>query len=256
MRNIPPKDVPIIAKKIDSIISKHIIPPDKELLERSSNQLHQSIDEWIQDILKRSQLYPNILALAFIYIQRFTNMHPNIPIYYGGGHRLSFTALMVASKYHCDRSYTNKVWGKIGYHIFSLKEINEMEKDFIKFMDFNFFVSLDEWYSMKYDAENDSLEQESDNYNKDSLNLLPINFNLCVIDKISDKKKCTKEMVKNARKRWKKKHPNKFSSANELYEANRSRWIKRGRQNLIKRSQELEIARLEAELLHLIKNLQ
>ncbi len=72
---------------------------------------------------------------------------------------------------------------------------------------------------------------------------------------MSDKKKCTREMIKKAKKRWKKKHQNKFSSANELYEANRYRWIKQGRQNLIKRSQKLEIARLEAELLHLIKNL-
>ncbi len=177
MRNIPPKDVPIIAKKINDIISKHIIPPDLESFEQIPNQLHQSIDEWIQNILKRSGLYPNILALAFIYIERFTNMHPNIPIYYGGGHRLSFISLMVASKYHCDRSYTNKVWVEFGYQIFSLKEINEMEKDFIKFMDFNFFVSLDEWCSINYDTENDSLGQESDNYSEN-----PLIYNLQLID--------------------------------------------------------------------------
>lgn len=134
-----------VTKMIEDLLSLQTKPPDAELWARLPEQTRWPVAKFAQRIHRRSRLAPNVLALVLIYLQRFVERHPNIQAFYGGGHRLCFTAMMVASKMQNDVAYTNRVWGKIAYNIFSLREINVMEREFLKFLEFELFVGPAEW---------------------------------------------------------------------------------------------------------------
>ncbi|KAH7098699.1 hypothetical protein BKA62DRAFT_641908 [Auriculariales sp. MPI-PUGE-AT-0066] len=59
------------------------------------------------------------------------------------GHRLFISALMIASKVVCEDTYSNRSWCVVGQGIFSLKEINQMEREMCSYLDWrlNFEIS-------------------------------------------------------------------------------------------------------------------
>ncbi|KAL7421635.1 hypothetical protein Q5752_003404 [Cryptotrichosporon argae] len=53
------------------------------------------------------------------------------------GHRLFISAFMIASKVHCDDTYSNQSWCIVAQKMFALKEINQMEREMCGYL---------EWY--------------------------------------------------------------------------------------------------------------
>jgi hypothetical protein len=51
------------------------------------------------------------------------------------GHRLFISAFMIASKIVCDDTYSNKSWCVVGQGMFSLKEINQMEREMCSYLE-------------------------------------------------------------------------------------------------------------------------
>ncbi|KAJ3505879.1 hypothetical protein NMY22_g17427 [Coprinellus aureogranulatus] len=56
------------------------------------------------------------------------------------GHRLFISAFMIASKVICDDTYSNKSWGIVAQGMFSLREINQMEREMCNYLDWELTV--------------------------------------------------------------------------------------------------------------------
>ena len=69
------------------------------------------------------------------------------------GHRLFFSAFMIASKMVCDDSYNNKSWVIVGQHLFSLREVNQMERELLTYLDMHINASTDELSEMVTELE-------------------------------------------------------------------------------------------------------
>ncbi|KAF8756586.1 Cyclin, N-terminal domain [Rhizoctonia solani] len=51
------------------------------------------------------------------------------------GHRLYISAFMIASKVICDDTYSNKSWCVVGQGMFTLREINQMEREMCGYLE-------------------------------------------------------------------------------------------------------------------------
>lgn len=60
------------------------------------------------------------------------------------GHRLFISAFMIASKVICDDTYSNQSWCIVGQKLFTLKEINQMEREMCGYLEWNVNVAGDE----------------------------------------------------------------------------------------------------------------
>ncbi|KAF6760398.1 hypothetical protein DFP72DRAFT_757134, partial [Ephemerocybe angulata] len=56
------------------------------------------------------------------------------------GHRLFISAFMIASKVICDDTYSNKSWGIVAQGMFSLREVNQMEREMCNYLDWELTV--------------------------------------------------------------------------------------------------------------------
>ncbi|GLB37739.1 putative cyclin [Lyophyllum shimeji] len=56
------------------------------------------------------------------------------------GHRLFISAFMIASKVICDDTYSNKSWGIVAQGLFSLREINQMEREMCNYLEWELSV--------------------------------------------------------------------------------------------------------------------
>jgi hypothetical protein len=56
------------------------------------------------------------------------------------GHRLFISAFMIASKVICDDTYSNKSWSIVAQGMFSLREINQMEREMCSYLDWELTV--------------------------------------------------------------------------------------------------------------------
>ena len=53
------------------------------------------------------------------------------------GHRLFLAAYMLASKVVCDDTYSNKSWAVVGQGMFALREINQMEREMLGYLEWS-----------------------------------------------------------------------------------------------------------------------
>ena len=100
----------------------------------------------LKDYLTRIQKYTNLedstLIISLIYIDRILNA-TDIELNNYDIHKLVFTAIIIAIKYHEDEIYNHSFYAKVGG--ISGKELNKLEYYFLSFIDFNLFVGADEF---------------------------------------------------------------------------------------------------------------
>lgn len=85
----------------------------------------------------------NCYFLAGIYIKRFLQARPDITVNALNVHLLILTALVTAAKYLDDTYYSNAYYANIGG--VSLASINRMELEFVFSLNFDLFVSNEEF---------------------------------------------------------------------------------------------------------------
>lgn len=103
---------------------------------------------------------PIVLVIAIMYVEKLKKAYPKAKGESGCTHRLFFVALMIAHKY---LSHTNRVDTfpfKLDWHAqstaFSKEELDRMEFEFLTFLKFRIFISVqDFWYFL------DNLQEES-----------------------------------------------------------------------------------------------
>ncbi|KAF9602398.1 hypothetical protein IFM89_027527 [Coptis chinensis] len=103
-----------------------------------------SSDRTTQSFLERIYRYvrvdPPIYVVAYIYIDRLCQLHPEFQITSGNVHRLLITTIMVASKFVEDMNYRNSYFAKVGGLM--TKVMNKLEVNFLFLMGFKLHVNV------------------------------------------------------------------------------------------------------------------
>lgn len=93
----------------------------------SSTTLRVTLPLFIAYALHRTKLDPSVTYAALVLITRLKCRYPSSQGI--SGHRLFLVAFMLAAKQMCDDTYSNKSWTIVGQGVFSLSELNRMERE-------------------------------------------------------------------------------------------------------------------------------
>ncbi|KAJ9474630.1 PHO85 cyclin-9 [Pseudozyma hubeiensis] len=111
------------------------------------------LSEFIAYALYRTRL-PEAVTFQALYL--LLRLKIRFPAARGSsGHRLFISALMIASKSSCDDTYSNKSWAIVGQGLFSLREINQMERELFGYLGYKVNVSPDDLEMFTYELEQD-----------------------------------------------------------------------------------------------------
>ncbi|KAJ7878154.1 hypothetical protein B0H14DRAFT_2501075 [Mycena olivaceomarginata] len=88
--------------------------------------------------LHRTKLHQAVTYATLVLLQR---LKAHFPTARGSsGHRLFISAFMIASKVICDDAYSNKSWSIVAQGMFTLREINQMEREMCNYLDWELNV--------------------------------------------------------------------------------------------------------------------
>lgn len=100
------------------------------------------LSEFIAYALHRTRLPLAVTHQALFLLKRLKSRFPAARG--SSGHRLFISALMLASKSTCDDTYSNKSWTIVGQGLFSLREVNQMERELFGYLGFRVNVEIEE----------------------------------------------------------------------------------------------------------------
>jgi hypothetical protein len=98
--------------------------------------------EFIAYALHRTRLPEEITFQALFLLRRLKCRFPAARG--SSGHRLFISALMLASKSSCDDTYSNKSWTIVSQGLFSLREVNQMERELFGYLGYKVNVEVEE----------------------------------------------------------------------------------------------------------------
>lgn len=98
-----------------------------------------SIGGYLERIFQYANCSPSCLVVAYIYMDRFAQMQPLLPLHSFNVHRLIISSVLVSAKFLDDVYYDNAFYAKIGG--ISTKEMNLLEVDFLFGVGFQLNVS-------------------------------------------------------------------------------------------------------------------
>ncbi|KAJ7764075.1 hypothetical protein B0H14DRAFT_3895433 [Mycena olivaceomarginata] len=87
--------------------------------------------------LHRTKLHQAVTYATLVLLQRLKARFPTT--HGSSGHRLFISAFMIASKVICD-TYSNKSWSIVAQGMFTLREINQMEREMCNYLDWELTV--------------------------------------------------------------------------------------------------------------------
>ncbi|KAF9451509.1 hypothetical protein P691DRAFT_663084, partial [Macrolepiota fuliginosa MF-IS2] len=100
--------------------------------------MHGKLPYFIAYALHRTKLHPAVTFAALVLLQRLKARFPTARG--SSGHRLFISAFMIASKVICDDTYSNKSWAIVAQGMFSLREVNQMEREMCGYLDWEITV--------------------------------------------------------------------------------------------------------------------
>lgn len=84
---------------------------------------------FISSALHRAKPDSSVVFAAIFLLRRLRTRYPSSKNW--SRHRLFMSALMIASKVMCDNTYSNKSWAIIGQSLFTLQDLNRMEREML-----------------------------------------------------------------------------------------------------------------------------
>ncbi|KAF9047404.1 hypothetical protein BJ165DRAFT_1403129 [Panaeolus papilionaceus] len=99
----------------------------------STTHSHAKLPYFIAYALHRTKLHPSVTFAALVLLQRLKARFPSAKG--SSGHRLFISAYMISSKVMCDDTYSNKSWCIVAQGMFTLREINQMEREMCNYLD-------------------------------------------------------------------------------------------------------------------------
>ncbi|GIX64554.1 cyclin2 related protein [Babesia caballi] len=114
-----------------------------------------SVSDYVARIARHVRCSNECFVLALVYIERITRMHDNFVVSILNVHRLVITAVMLAAKFSDDVYYSNKFYAQVGG--VSVSEINLLEAQFLRMLNFQLYVSTIEYESYRMGVEKANL---------------------------------------------------------------------------------------------------
>ncbi|KAK7295248.1 hypothetical protein RJT34_18154 [Clitoria ternatea] len=117
----------------------------KQLIQQKISVFHGltrptiSIQSYLERIFKYANCSPCCFIVAYVYLDRFTQKQPSLPINSFNVHRLLITSVMVAAKFMDDLYYNNAYYAKVGG--ITTIEMNFLEVDFLFGLGFHLNVT-------------------------------------------------------------------------------------------------------------------
>ncbi|KAK7057548.1 alternative cyclin Pcl12 [Favolaschia claudopus] len=103
-----------------------------------STHAQAKLPYFIAYALHRTKLHQSVTYAALVLLQRLKARFPTARG--SSGHRLFISAFMIASKVICDDTYSNKSWSIVAQGMFTLREINQMEREMCNYLDWELTV--------------------------------------------------------------------------------------------------------------------
>ncbi|XWS36999.1 hypothetical protein CRYUN_Cryun19dG0005600 [Craigia yunnanensis] len=88
-----------------------------------------SIRSYLERIFKYANCSSSCFVVAYVYLDRFLQMQPSLPINSFNVHRLLITSVLISAKFMDDIYYNNAYYAKVGG--ISIVEMNLLEVDFL-----------------------------------------------------------------------------------------------------------------------------
>lgn len=126
-----------------------------------------NLQNFVRDVCQRNHVAPCVLVVALIYLDRLKRNLSNMPGRAKGKfdtpYKIFLAAILVASKYTEDNNLRNSTICAVSGNLFTVKEINEMERSFLGLIKYELWVNMEEvrQFVEKYGSELE-LELESD----------------------------------------------------------------------------------------------
>ena len=125
-------------KVFKEILKDSLVADNKYLtIFHVSNMAYISIIDYLKRMNKHLYCSDECFIIAFIYISR---INKKMPINLWNIHRLLITSVLLSQKYLEDITFKNEHFALIG-GIQPLMEINKLEIDFLKMIEFNLYVT-------------------------------------------------------------------------------------------------------------------
>ncbi|KDR76621.1 hypothetical protein GALMADRAFT_452235 [Galerina marginata CBS 339.88] len=116
----------------------HLFACPEEPPASSPSHSQAKLPFFIAYALYRTKLHSAVTFTALLLLQRLKTRFPSARG--SSGHRLFISAFMIASKVVCDDTYSNKSWCIVAQNMFTLREINQMEREMCSYLDWELWV--------------------------------------------------------------------------------------------------------------------
>ncbi|KIM38923.1 hypothetical protein M413DRAFT_29842 [Hebeloma cylindrosporum] len=105
---------------------------------RYRNQVDFRLPFFIDRILYQAKMHSSVTYAALVLLQRLKARFPSSRG--TSGHWLFISAYMISSKAMYDEAYTNKTWSIVVQGMFSLRRLNQMEREMCNYLDWELNV--------------------------------------------------------------------------------------------------------------------
>lgn len=129
-------------KFITDLFSCPTIPLFASTSGSSSPTTCPPLANFIAYAIHRTRLPEVVVFTALFLLSRLKDRFPAARG--SSGHRLFISAFMIASKVVCDDTYSNKSWCIVGQNLYTLKEVNQMEREMCSYLEWILHVEASE----------------------------------------------------------------------------------------------------------------
>ncbi|XP_057497875.1 cyclin-U4-1-like [Actinidia eriantha] len=129
----------LLQRVADSNDLNRLFHPQKVSAFHGLTRPNISIQSYLERIFKYANCSPSCFVVAYVYLDRFVQRQPSLPINSFNVHRLLITSVVVAVKFMDDRNYNNAYYAKVGG--ISTTEMNFLEVDFLFGLGFHLNVT-------------------------------------------------------------------------------------------------------------------
>ncbi|XP_057435867.1 cyclin-U4-1-like [Lotus japonicus] len=143
--NEMPKLLAFLSSMLKRVAESNDLNQQQQLIHQKISVFHGltrptiSIQSYLERIFKYANCSPSCFIVAYVYLDRFTQKQPSLPINSFNVHRLLITSVMVAAKFMDDMYYNNAYYARVGG--ITTIEMNFLELDFLFGLGFNLNVT-------------------------------------------------------------------------------------------------------------------
>lgn len=138
-----------IAEPAKNTRKTHKLPSSKESISVffSIQPASMGVAMYVERLIQYTKCSKSVIIYAMIYLRRIEEAECRLYISAYTMHRLFITSIMIASKFIDEAYYSNSYYARVG-GIASLSEMNRLELEFLRILNFRTYVALDEFEEM------------------------------------------------------------------------------------------------------------